>query len=322
MKDFLIIKEGWRDKLPELPETFEIIEYTEDTFNKVIFRIIATNDKNIIIVNDFHPELKEILTSLPANRESQIIRVEPQPFTHPTCHFSAFFLFSIFWLLKNPELVSSHSYMTLLPANMFNSEEIQHIVSVSHSAGAFNLGILALALHKNLDVKRIHLVPERSSRMLYEVLKNEFIHSVATLMKVLEITKPNLSSSNVKVDSINIKHQEKLQIPGHPFLTREFISGFRKYAPFWKEHLFDDHFALLSAIYAGKEDSVINDRIWIRIMFELLNASLKYPDKMKIARRIFPVYALYLNSINESIISERFNTYIEILKEEYGLISN
>lgn len=320
MRDVLLIKKEWLYHFRDLPESFEVIDYTEDTFNFIIQNVAVKDEYYITVIHDFHPELINILNSI--KKDGSIIRIEPEPFTHPICHFSGFFLFSILLILRNPELVSTHSYMTIIPGNIFNLKEIKNIALHSHSASAFNIGILAFGLYKKLKFKRIHIHPDRTPEPFYEGLKTEFINTSATLMKVLEITNPT-TQQGISIDNIPaMSTLEKLKIPYHSFLTREFITGFRKYAMFWKKYLYEDHFALLSAIYTGKEGFKIDDRAWIRIMLELLNISIKYEDKTKLARRILPIYTLYLKSIGESNLKDKIATYLEILQEELTLSKN
>ncbi len=317
MKNVLIINEEWAEYFENVGNKYLVVKYTPNTFSNTVREVILSPEgyTSLMVVTDYHPRLPDILINGQAVDSSSLIKVEPAPFTHPFCHFSGLFFFSILWLLNYPEVICTHSYMISIPAKLLTTPEITHILNEVQTPYAFNLGMVALAIKKNVPTKPVRILPHRSSDAFYEILKTEFIHSSATLMKVLEIPDTPYDVKN-DIHPIPLSRDEKIEVPGYFFLSKEFTTGFRRYAPFWKEHLFEDHFALLSAIYSGKENAVIDDRIWIRIMFEFINVSLKFEDKTKIARRIFPIYALYLKTVHQTPISERFRNYLGILEEE------
>ncbi len=312
MEGILITKKALvrvaRDKFGGNIQVFE----RSDLLNPSSNTINVEDNGRVIILTDFHPKMLSIIKNI--SEQDTVLRIGHEPFDHPACHFSTFFVFSILYLLKRPHLTSFHSYATSIPAHIFKNEDVQHLWEASKSLTAFNIGILAYALYNNLKVKNINLEPVSDTKPLYETIKNEFINSSATLMKVLD--RGEAQTESFKSPKIQLNREDKLKIPGVSFLKKEFVSGFRKYAPFWKKHMYEDHFAMLSAIYSGKEDSSIGDREWIRIMFELLEASSQYEDKHKVARRIFPIYALYLSSINDTYIKEKFYEYVNVLEEE------
>ena len=322
MSDILIIDQAWDNNFKDIAGKYTILKYTNDSFGDIIKEVMSSSEDyaSLTVITDYHPELPDFLDKSPQKDNNYLIKVEPVPFTHPFCHFSGPFFFSILWLLNNYAIFSMYSYMISIPRKILLNQEISGILKDVRTPGAFGVGMFALSVKKKIPVRKHTLPPYRNPHTLYEVLKNEFIHTTAVLMKLLEIRSGDKDTTKISFPFFD-NPDDKIRVPGHTFLLREFITGFRKYAPFWKEHLSEDHFALLSEIYSGKEDLTIDDRTWIRIMLELINVSFRFDDKAKIARRIFPVYALYLKSIHKTSIRERLSNYSEILKEESKFLS-
>ncbi len=314
MNHLIVTRGKWEKELKnEFPDS-EFSFYEPNNFQEIILETITHKPDILTIITEYIPNTSQHIKSC-ITEPYDIIRIGPESFSHPHCLFSGL-LFTAMLHIYNPSefLPSVHSYATCLKKNIFTSPKFKDLLQYIRSPLAFSLSSLLFALNNNYTVK--HVTSDEgniSTDIRYESLKEEFINIATVSLRILEKYRPGRHATQ---SIISFKEKEVFNIPGKRYLKSEFITGFKKYAPFWKEHLYEDHFALLSAIYTGKEEDGIDDRTWIRILFDIVKASMEYEDKTKISRRLFPIYALYLESVHERPIREHMEKYIEILKEE------
>ncbi len=317
MEHFVLTRNEWHDALKDTLSRTNLVIYNDKNFNQVVNNILSREPDRLTVISDYHPDVPFLISKWNES-EKDLLRLEPPLFSHPHCLFSGIFFATILHIYNMPYIPSIYTFSTSLNTSLINNIAFRKLVRNTYSPLSFSLLSLMLALQNNMGIEHIELPYEEETDVRYESLKQEFINSSAVFLSALK----DRSIHIPQAPDLNIADNVKFRIPGRNFLRKEFISGFRKYAPFWKLHLYEDHFALLSAIYTGKEEDGIEDRIWIRILLDILRTSADYEDKFKVSRRLFPIYALYLDTIKERPIKEHIENYLSVLTEESKYIED
>ena len=311
--DHIILTSGKFEKEARktLPEA-RFLVYNPEDFHEVLGKLKQENADRVTVITEYTPLLAERIKNC-VEEADDVIRFEPEPFSHPYCLFTGLLFTVMLHMYTIPYIPSTYSYATCFKKEILNSTEFRDLLAGSYSPVAFSISSFLLALKKGYNVKHIMLKQHEGGEIKYESLKHEFINATSVFLKILEKYQPRIHN----MESIRLeKGSDVFEIPGKRFLRKEFVAGFKKYAPFWKRHLYEDHFAILSSIYTGREEKSIDDRMWIRILFDMIKASLEYDDKTKISRSLFPIYALYLEGVHSKPVKEHMEKYMKILREE------
>ncbi len=227
-----------KEKFPER----KILPFNSKNFPSIVISALQEPAEIIIIVSEYASALDKFIKDC-STSSHEIIRLEPEPFSHPHCVFTGLLSTVMLHMYSASYIRSTHSYATCIRKNLLTSSEFTKLLEHIHSPVAFSLSTLLLALQKGYTVKHITVNENIYEDIRYESLKEEFINSFAAFLKILEKHRPN----RYKTPSITFQEDRVFKIPGKRFLKNEFITGFKKYAPFWKAHIYEDHFALLSA---------------------------------------------------------------------------